>query len=144
MAWNYSGDPSAVARDAVRFLVGQTSTGDDVLLYDEEIAWAVSETQNSYYAAAMCAETLAGRYRQTGRVSEQIGNTSITWGERADKLDTLALRLRARAAVKNVTPFLGGQSVADRDTREADTDLRQPAFRVNQFDEPGTSTGSST
>ena len=143
MSWLYSGDPAAIARDAVRFLVGQTSTGDEVLLSDEEIAWAISETSNSYYAAALCAETLASRYRQTGPESETIGRLSVTWGDRATKFAAIARTLRAQGA-QGAVPFLGGQSVDARDTREADTDLRQPAFGTKQFDYPGMSTGETS
>jgi hypothetical protein len=128
----------------VRFLVGQTSTGDDVLLTDEEIAWAISETANSYYAAALCAETLAGRYEHEGPESETIGRLSVSWGDRARKFAGLAARLRREGSVRNAAPFLGGQSVDDREGREGDTDLRQPAFGTKQFDYPGMSTGDTS
>ena len=144
MSWNYSGDPAAVARDAVRFLVGQTSTGDDVLVTDEEIAYAIAQTRSNYTAAAMCAEALAARYRTASMESESIGDTSVTWGDRAGRLEGLAATLRRQGALRSVTPFLGGQSVGDRDTRQADTDLRQPAFTVDQFDYTAASTGNVT
>ena len=135
MAWSYTGDPAAVARDAVRFLVGQTSTGDDVLLADEELAYCIAQTNSNYAAAALAAETLAARYRQTMPDGETIGELSVTWGDRAARLDALALTLRRRVALKHATPFLGGQSAADRTSRQDATDLRQPAFRTEQFDD---------
>ena len=139
--WTYTGDPAAISRDAVRFLVGQTSSGDEVLLADEEIAWILSEKgSNRYYAAALCADTLALRYRHAGPQSETIGDLSVTWGDRASEFVALGKTLRAHGNL-GVAPFLGGQSLDDQQERAADTDLRQPAFGTKQFDYSGGSTG---
>jgi len=144
MAWTYSSSPSSVARDAVRLLVGQTSSGDDVLLTDAAIAFFLAETGSNYTAAAMGAEALAARYRAIGAEAERYGETGVTWGDRVAKFDMLALQLRRQGALRSVTPFLGGQSVTDRDARIADTDLRPPAFTVDQFAYGGFSTRGVT
>ena len=46
MAWTYSGDPSSSARDAIRFLVGDTDTNDQ-LVTNEEIAWVNNQVSGS-------------------------------------------------------------------------------------------------
>ena len=46
MAWTYDGDPSANARDAIRFLIGDTDTNDQ-LLADAEVAWVNSQVTGS-------------------------------------------------------------------------------------------------
>ncbi len=46
MAWTYGGDPSANARDAIRFLIGDTDTNDQ-LLNDAEIAWINNQVTGS-------------------------------------------------------------------------------------------------
>jgi hypothetical protein len=66
MTWTYAGDPSANSRDAVRFLVNDTNTSDQ-LVSDEEIAWAVAEEANVYFAAASVAGAIAASFaRKTG------------------------------------------------------------------------------
>lgn len=145
MTWTYTSAPATDTTDAVRLLIGQTSSGDTILLADEPILWALTVANTTYDAAAMAAEMLAARYLTVGAESETIGDTSVDWGDRASKLQARAQQLRALAIRVSVTPFLGGQSLADRNTREADTDLRQPAFRSGRFDNlSGFSTGSST
>ena len=42
MTWTYSGNPSSTERDAVRFLVGDTDTNDQ-LLSNEEIDYLVTQ-----------------------------------------------------------------------------------------------------
>lgn len=144
MSWNYSGDPADSSRDAVRFLCGQTSTGDPITLEDEEIAYAIAQTDGTYLAAALCCETLAARYRTIQPTAETIGDLSVTWGDRAKQLDAQAKALRHRSAIRAATPFLGGQSETDQEARQEDGDLRQPAFRPGRFDYPGIGLTGST
>ena len=46
MTWTYSGDPATNARDAIRFLTGDTDTNDQ-LINDEEIAWTNNQVTGS-------------------------------------------------------------------------------------------------
>lgn len=140
MAWTYLTDPGADNLNAVRMLCGQTSSGDDVLIYDEEINWLVAQKASVYYAAAAACEALAVQYAQRQPTAEQVGQLSVTWGDRAKMLEDRAKTLRRQAALSGATPFLGGADAADRDARAADTGRVQPSFRVGQFDNPGVST----
>ena len=81
MTWTYSGDPSANARDAIRFLIGDTDTTDQ-LLSDEEIAWVNTEasgtptaTTDLYDAAYRCCLTIAAKLAR--QADKQIGDLSV-------------------------------------------------------------------
>lgn len=145
MSWTYTGDPASKNLDAVRFLVGQTSTSDDVLIYDEEVSYLIAQFGTVNFAAAAAAESLAAQYRQRAPEAETYGQTSLQWGDRAKKLDELAKNLRRRGMVLGVSPFIGGGSVADMDSRKADTDRPKERFTLGRFDDPGIvdSTGST-
>ena len=142
--WNYNGDPATSSLDAVRFLVGQTSTGDDVLLYDEEIAWLLAQQPTTYYAASAAARRIAARIRMTKPQSESYGQTSLTWGDRAKQFDDLAKQLASEAGLVSARPFVGGASKADVQTRQQNTDRPPDQFTVGQFDEPGLWPGSTS
>lgn len=133
-SWTYV-DPSATSKDAVRLLTGQTSSGDEVLLYDEEITYALNNRDTTDAAAAWCLEMLASRYA-TFPASKQVGQLGITYHERANQLRKSAAVLRTAAALGSFTPFVGGTSVADKKARQQDTDRVTPAFERGQFDNP--------
>src|SRR5512135_2268918 len=133
MTWSYSGAPKVVSRDAIRFLVGQTSSQDAVLLQDEEIDYLSSLYPDNYIAAAECAEQIAGRYAGKA-VSKRVGDLAITYADRQNKYLERARELRHTAATRSVTPFAGGTSVADMNTRNTDPDRVQTSFAVG-FDE---------
>ena len=136
MSWTYSGDPAASNTDAVRFLCGQNTTADDVLLLDEEIAYLIAQTPTVTYAAARACESLANQYAVRLAESEAVGPFSAEWGDRAKKLRDLATTLRMQGAF-TVTPFVGGSRVDDRDSRADDTDRVADQFTVGMMDEPG-------
>jgi hypothetical protein len=143
MSWQYSVDPATSNNDAVRFLTGQTSSGDDVLLYDEEIAYSLTQTgSNVQYAAAMCCESMAAQYI---RKMQQLGVGSYkeVWGDRVQSLRDQAKTLRQRALLEGVSPFAGGVSKADKRTREDDDDRVQPFARTGHMDYREQSTGST-
>jgi hypothetical protein len=143
VSWTYSGDPSNSNGDAVRFLCGQTSTADSVLITDEEITYLVAQTPSNEYAAAKACESLANQYAVRQSESETVGPFSAEWGDRSKKLLQLAKSLRAQA-VLHVTPFVGGSRVADRDSRVDDTDRVADQFTVGMMDEPGSIASEAT
>jgi hypothetical protein len=136
VSWTYSGDPASSNTDAVRFLCGQTSTADSVLLADEELSYLIAQTPTVNYAAARACESLANQYATRLAEGEAVGPFSAEWGDRAQKLQQLAKALRTQAGF-SVTPFVGGSRVADRDSRVDDTDRVADQFTVGMMDEPG-------
>ena len=142
MAWTYAGTPNSVARDAVRWLSGQTSSSDEVLATDEEITYALAQRRsNNYGAAQLVCEFLASRY--AGRAQDKsIGELAITFGERSRLYATRAKELGVlQIRSQGVSPYVGGISEAEQDTDAADTDLIQPSFSVGM--DRNTRTGAS-
>lgn len=128
--WTYSGDPSASSRDQVRFLTGQTSTGDAVLVYDREIAWALGQYGSVYYTAAAVCDIMAGQYASGQAIRTKVGDLDIQYGaNRAEGLRVKANDLR-RQGGRGVTVYDGSADDAGRQTDEADTGLVQPMFGI--------------
>lgn len=92
MTWSYSGDPSFSAQDAVRYLLGDTDTTDQLPISDEEISWLLVEWDNPYFAAAAAAEQVAGQFAR--EVSYSADGVSYGGNELQDKYMALAGQLR--------------------------------------------------
>ncbi len=105
-------------------------------LSDESITAILAIESDAREAAAICAESLAGRYASF--VDKKIGDLSISYSQRAKQWSAIAEKLRASSRSALFTPWAGGLSISDRDSRRADTDLIQPAFRRDLFDNEGT------
>ena len=113
MTWTYNGDPASSALSAIRFLIGDTDTADQ-LVTDEEIAWLNTESGDT-------PTSLTALYKASAAAARAI----------AAKFSPLAAQAAADAGVP--IPFAGGISVADKTNREADTDRVEPFFKTNQF-----------
>jgi hypothetical protein len=101
-------------------------------LSDESITAILAIESDPRTAAAICAESLAGKY--AGLVDKKIGDLSISWSQRSKQWAEIAAKLRSSARSALFEPFIGGVSVSDKAARRADTDLVQPAFRRDLFD----------
>jgi sulfur transfer complex TusBCD TusB component (DsrH family) len=140
MTWHYYGDPAASTVDAVRALIGQCSSGDAVLLLDEEITWAVAQNAASVqFGAAACADMLAARYSVKAQ-QLNVGQTSVSYGSRAKEFTAMAKQFRQQALLAGVSPWAGGTSKSDVTTREDDTDRVQPWAKLEIHDNPLTDT----
>ena len=126
MTWTYTADPTSSAKDAVRFLVGDTMPDAEFTMQDEEIAWNLAEvSQSVYLAAANSAENLAALYAsQATEEAKTVGGLEIsrTFTDRAKRFATLAQMLLARNRRVN-PPFAS----ADRDALGAE-------FHVGKID----------
>ena len=142
MAFTYGGDPSASTRDAVRFLLNDTveATHD---FEDAEIAWLVSQQPNVYRAAALGARAKAAQ--ETGSAaSKTVGSLTLTYSETATKWLDLAKSLEGQANKglgSAIAPYSGGISKADKELVASDTDMTDPFFYRDQFDNPGAESG---
>lgn len=138
MTWTYS-NPTASDKDAVRFLVGDTDTSDQ-LVTDEEIAFFVDEFPSSvYHAAAEVAETIAAQF------AREVSHSGDGLNYSAEQLQTnyaeLATRLRKQAKRRfrsGAGPYVGGISWRERETADNDDDLITTSFRSHMHDHPGT------
>jgi hypothetical protein len=139
MTWTYDGDPAASALSAIRFLSGDTDTNDQ-LVTDEEIAWLNSEASGTTTATTALYKAAAGAVRAQAakwtRLADQtVGDLSVSMSQKASAAmaTAAALDLRAASDAGVPVPFAGGISVADKTTREADTDRVGPWSRIDQF-----------
>ncbi len=125
--YTYSGDPSESDKDRVRFMLGDTVLIESrMLVSDEEIAAAISYHGSVEYAAAACAETIAAYY---ARVAQQTaGSVNASFVATSERYLELADRFRSSAEVLPY-PIVGGVSVEDKETVEADTDRVEPFFK---------------
>ena len=108
---SYSGDPSFSDVDAIRFLVGDTNS-DDELLSDSEIEWLLDQWLTRYdsvtYVAAVAAETIAGKFAREVTVSAD--GVSVGSSELQSKFEQLATSLRDqyKAEIVAGAPDAGG------------------------------------
>lgn len=141
MAWTYGGDPSANARDAIRFLCGDTDTNDQ-LLSDEEIAWVNNQVTGSdtattalYESAVRCCVTIASKFSRladqaVGDLRVNMARKAVAYREQADELRALVEREGGTP-----TPYAGAITVSDKEVDWDDTGLVRPAFHRGQFDD---------
>jgi len=141
MTWTYSGDPATNARDAIRFLSGDTDTNDQ-LINDEEIAWINNQLTGSdtattalYNAAYRVCITIASKF---SRLADQaVGDMRVDMSQKAkayrDQADWL-LQLAGRE--RSVpTPYAGGITLTDKEIDWDNTNLVRPGFYKGQFDD---------
>lgn len=118
----------------MRYLSGQSSSGDDILTTDEEITFCLAQAGNNLYAsAALVCDALAGRYR-TYPTQESVGRLGLSWADRAKAFTAQAATLRGRGVMVGVSPYVGGISVSDKLTDEENTDRVVPGFRRGMDD----------
>ena len=101
MAWTYSGDPSASSLDAVRFLIGDTDTTNQ-LLQNAEITFLYSQwNSNAYLAAAHACDALYSKFAAKSDYSRSVGDLSIStqFGQQADRYRALGAQLLAQNAL---------------------------------------------
>jgi len=127
--WHYSGNPSATQRDAVRWHLGDVNE-DEKLVYDEEIAYALSAERDLNGAIALCAEAIEAMLRREADV--KVGGLSVSLSDKADHFAALAKKYRSRSLIY-ATPSVGGISIDEKDEQREDDDRVRPAFRRGMF-----------
>lgn len=141
MSFTYSGDPASSGRDAVRFLLNDTSTSN-AEFQDAEIAWMLMQKPNVYRAAAQGARRRAAEANE-GVASKTVGSLTLTYSQRSANWLKVAASLEAQAdkgAGSALMPFSGGISKADKELVAADADFDKPDFYRGMWDNPGSET----
>lgn len=136
MTWTYSGDPSSSDRDAIRFLIGDTETLDQ-LVTDEEIAYALTQQPSINLAAALVCDAIAAKFAR--EADRRVGDVSLSASQRAEAYRTKARDLRTNG-LSLALPSFGGRSISEKETLDEDSDAVQPSFRIGQDDHPGVQT----
>lgn len=122
-------DALSANKDKVRWLIGDTSNSAATELQtDNEIAFALTQHGNQIYrAAAACARAIRGKFAR--QVSTSVGDVRVEAQQQFAHYTELAKSLeRDGARYASATPWMGGVSVADKQSAEADTDRVPPAF----------------
>lgn len=120
--------------DKVRFALADTDENDP-LVSNEEITSGLTQYGNVFSAASNLARSIALKLGRRPSVTFQQAGLSSK--EQHDHYIQLSQELAARAAVEGGAGiFGGGISIADKGTREADTDRVPPAFTVNLHRNP--------
>jgi hypothetical protein len=139
MAWTYGGDPSANAKDAIRFLIGDTDTTDQ-LLSNEEILWVNTEASGTstgvnalYDAAYRCCLTIASKLARLA--DKQIGDLNVKFSQKAQGYLTQAAHFNSLAVSQNFTPipYAGGITDSDKEIDQDNSDLFRGWFSSGQF-----------
>lgn len=134
MAWTYTNDPTNVARDEVRLLIGDVDSSSPQLT-DEEISYYLTREGNATGAAAAAASGLAALYSK--KADKAVSDLRISYGQIARHYQALAASLSRRLAIRGAKPIAGGISRARKETVDDDTDQVEPHFKRDQFRHPG-------
>jgi len=143
MAWTYDetdlDKTTAAGRlNVVRLLIGDTDTNDQ-LIKNEEITFALSESNdNVYFAGSWAAGTIAAQFAR--RVDTKLdGALSSNYSDLAKQYKALSADLREQGQKYSMTSTslrAGGISSAAIDAAQALTDRPSAAFSKGQFDNP--------
>ena len=111
MAWSYSGDPATSSKDAVRFLIFDTDTNDQ-LLQDAEINWCIAQAGDSVYQAAHdAAYAIASKFSRMA-TSKTVGDLSLSYADRAKAYFELANELLELGARREPpTPWVSPENM---------------------------------
>lgn len=146
MPFTYSFDPTTSPKDYVRFLIGDTDR-EEPLLDDQEIyVFLNTYNQGVILSAVRCCETIAAKFSR--RVNESVGQVRMDFSQAAKAYRDMALDLRRRGAIEDMTPYAGGISRADKQAQEQNADRVKPDFTKQMMDNnqvsPFTSIGQNT
>lgn len=142
MAWSY--DPSNLTTDTasgrlntVRLLLGDTETLDQQV-QDEEVLFALSQTNNNvYYAAAWLAKTVASQYARKVDVSLD-GALSAKYSDLSKQYQALSEKLeyQGKKSGASVGVVAGGITKTSVNSVRENTDRIGGTFRRDRFRNP--------
>jgi len=141
MSWSYSvtdlnTTTTSGRLNTVRLLVGDTEEADQ-LAQNEEILFALSQTGNNvYYAAVWVCRAVAAKFSRMVTTTLD-GALSANYSDKAKQYNQLAVQVEAqgkKTSGKSLGVFGGGISVVDVEAVRVNPDRVKPAFTVGQFD----------
>ncbi len=136
MTWSYSGDPATNDKDAVRWLVDDIDSTNQ-LVQNEEINWALSQFGGPIQTAAVVCEQIAGQLAK-GAIMKKVGSLTISRGEAAKQYQERCKTLRKLIGTKMSDLFVGGLSISEKEQMAQENDAVQPFANRGQDDFPGT------
>ena len=142
MSWSYDAtdlDTSTTSGrlNSVRLLIGDTDVTDQQV-QNEEITFALTESNNNIYAAASwAARTIASKYSR--RVNTQLdGALSADYSDLAEQYYKLAEDLEYRGKTNGATLGVaaGGLTISDINAVRSNTNRVEGSFRRDRFRNP--------
>lgn len=133
MSWSYDlSQIGTTPRYQVRRMIGDVLQNDQQLA-DEEIDYYLTTRSSVYGAAAECCRAIAANYSR--RANTSVTGMSVQFNSQSREYAQRAIEFEAQAAIRGGgTPYAGGISQADKETREQDTDRTEPQFTVGMDD----------
>jgi len=130
-------DTASGRLNATRLLLGDTNSNNPQV-QDEEVTFALSETNdNVYFAAAWLARAVAGKYsRQVtteldGQLSVEYSDLAKQYYQLSDQLEYQGTKAGARIGIK-----AGGITKTDIEAARQQTNRVKPSFRRDRFWNP--------
>ena len=133
----YLGAPTSTNNDGIRLAVGDLSTTVAGQMLSSADYTFIRTLAGDYASRVVIAARMVGAKFADGSIMKKVGDLTIQKGERVTFYKNLADQWERRA-LAGVAPYLGGRSLADKDSVEDDTDRNAPAFQRGAFDFPGT------
>lgn len=125
MTWTYDDTVLATSnRDAVRLVIGDTDTNDQ-LLQNEEIAYYLTTHGTVARAASEAARAIAAKYARL--MSRSVGGLQADFAAKYRQYLELADNLGRNEEADPVSPYLSGWLDSQHETRAEDSD-RIPIF----------------
>ncbi len=131
MTWTYAGDPSVSDLAAVRFLVGDTDTTDQ-LITDEEINYLITEHGMTYHAASATCRAISAKYARL--MQRSIGGLSADFAAKYRQYGELADALMEKSDRQAVSLYASGWKKAAKEAIDDDTDREQIFGRKGGMD----------
>lgn len=125
-----------LARDRVRFRLGDTDV-EDPLLSNEEIEAVLSENSDQEDETIIqLAEHLAAKFAR--RVTMSVDGLSISYSDLSKRYSEMATKLKAQMSEQAGigVPVVPGLSISEMDGVDANTDRPPSQFRVGMHDNP--------
>ena len=133
MTWTYGCDPENSDLDAVRLIVGDTDTNDQ-LLKDEEINYFLDIEGSVRLASARAAEAVAAKFSRL--VDETVGRVRVSFSQKAKQYKELAESLLETYNECAGVPFAGGISISSKDSTRDNGDRVRPSFTRSTHENP--------
>lgn len=139
MTWSYSEDTlntttASGKMNAIRLLVGDTDYTDQ-LVQDEEITFALTQSDNIYYAASWVANVIAAKFSR--KVTTELdGQLRSEYSDLSSKYTKLSGQLRQDGTKYNAGSLglvFGGTTISAIDAVRSNTDRVKPSFTRDKF-----------
>jgi hypothetical protein len=122
--WLYTGEPGTRTIDAVRLLIGDTDSTDQ-LITDNEISYLLTRHGSINRTASEACRAIAAKFARL--MNRSIGGLSADFSQKYHQYMELADSLLTKEETEPVSPFTSGWKRSVKEAREADTE-RETTF----------------